>query len=441
MGRKEKEHSMKRLSYLAQLAAKRAFRERKGNRGTILVFAAAVAAIALAEGTAAGAARNVREFYSLRLGGSAFLCGFEREEKGRLVGLSALEDLEPALSALPGGSIAHRRTAFTGRLRAHGKSAVASVQGLDFTDEAATLASLPVVAGDWKTATDGRGIVIGKKAAAALGVGPGYEAILEARDCRGRATIEAFEVAAVEDEPALVDEGSVWLSLAAANRLRGYAEGEFGYLALDGVASTPEAGVALAKTIRLIQGKAEGTPLRLQDPGPVVRKLAWEGRAYLLVRQGDLALFPLNILEGILLAARALAAVILCLAAIGVSSSFRMLVMERPKELGALRAMGATRKDARRLVALEAIMTGFAGGLVGLAAGGAGLALLGLVALPQGGGIQIYLHGGRFRPLFEPAMPLLALAAATLAAAIGAGGPARAASRIEPAAAIGEGIA
>ena len=36
---------MKRFGYLAELAAKRAFRERKRNRGTILVFAAAVAAI------------------------------------------------------------------------------------------------------------------------------------------------------------------------------------------------------------------------------------------------------------------------------------------------------------------------------------------------------------------------------------------------------------
>ena len=115
--------------------------------------------------------------------------------------------------------------------------------------------------------------------------------------------------------------------------------------------------------------------------------------------------------------------------------------MERPRELGALRAMGATRKDARRLVALESIMTGFAGGLLGLLAGAAGLALLGLVDFPQGGDIQIYLQGGRLRPLFEPLMPLLALAAATLAAAIGAGRPARAASRIEPATALAEGIA
>ena len=432
---------MKRISYLAELAAKRAFRERRKNRGTILVFAAAVAVIVLAEGTAAGAARNVREFYSLRLGGTAFLCGFEREGKGRAIGLVNWEDLGPVLAALPPGSTVHRRTAFTGRLRAHGRNAVASIQGLDFAEEAATLGSLPVVAGDWKAAADGLGIVIGKKAATALGVGPGDEVVLEARDCRGRATIEAFEVAAIEDEPALVDEGGVWIALAAANRLRGYGHDEFGYLALDGAAAAPGFEADLSERLPLIQGKTPGKPFRLQDPLPVVRKLAWEGRAYLLVNPGDLALFPLNILEGILLAARALAAVILCLAAIGISSSFRMLVMERPRELGALRAMGATRKDAKRLVAMEAVMTGFAGGLVGLAAGAAGLALLGLVGFPQGGDIRIYLHAGKIRPLFEPLMPLLALAAATLAAAVGTSRPARAAGRIEPATALAEGIA
>ena len=235
--------------------------------------------------------------------------------------------------------------------------------------------------------------------------------------------------------------GGVWISLAAANRLRGYGEGEFGYLALDPVAAAPGLEAGFAERISLIQGQMPGSPIRLQEAGSLARKLSWEGRSYLLVRQGDLALFPLNILDGILLAARALAAVILCLAAIGVSSSFRMLVMERPREIGALRAMGATRKDARRLVALEAVMTGFAGGLVGLGAGAAGLALLGLVNFPQGGDIQVYLHGGRLRPLFDPLMPLLALAAATIAAAVGAERPARAASRIEPATALAEGIA
>jgi ABC-type lipoprotein release transport system permease subunit len=431
---------MNRNWYIVGLAAVRACRERRANRGSILVFAAAVAAIVLVEGAAGGAARNAREYFRQMTGGSAFLFGLERSPSGRIVELSRRSELEPALASLPPGSTAHERTSFPGRLRAHGRSAVAAVQGLDFRAEPATMASLPLVGGDAAAAAGGQSLVIGAKAAAALSVGVGDEVVLEARDCRGRATVEVFGVAAIAKEPALAEDGSAWLALGAANRLRGYGDGEFGYLAIEAPRAKQGSIAADLGGIRLIEGRKHAENLRWGDPKPLVKGLSWEGRAYLYAGEADFLFYPERLVDGILLAARLLAAIILALGAVGASSSFRMLILERGRELGAFRAMGATRAETRRLAAIEALVTGLGAGVAGLCAGALGLALLGLASFTGAGEAAVFLHAGKLRPVFDPATPLLALAACAAAAALGALGPARSAGRIEPASALGEGL-
>lgn len=433
---------MNRNRYIVGLAAKLAFRQRIGNKGIILVFAAALAAIILAEGAAGGAALNARGYFRQRTGGSAFLFGLERDGSGRLVELSRRQELESVIQTLPPGSVARERTGFPGRLRAHGGSAVAVVQGIDFDAERATITALPAIEGDARAAAGGQCLIIGAKAAAALSVGVGDEVLLEARDCRGRATVEAFGVAAIVREPALAEDGSAWLALGAANRLRGYGDGEFGYLALETPLATPmlDAAVAAPHGIKFLAGRKGGEPLRWGDPKSLAKGLSWEGRAYLCAGEEDFLFYPERLVEGILLASRFLAAVILALAAVGASSSFGMLILERRRELGAFRAMGATRGETRRLAACEALFTGLGAGLAGLCAGAAGLALLGLARFPDAGEAALFLKAGRLGPVFKPETALFALAACAAAAALGALGPARTAGKVEPANAIGEGL-
>jgi putative ABC transport system permease protein len=63
-----------------------------------------------------------------------------------------------------------------------------------------------------------------------------------------------------------------------------------------------------------------------------------------------------------------------------VGFAFYMIVNERQRELGMLRAMGAKKKQVFSLIILEAVMISFAGGVIGLAVG-AGLlyALQGII--------------------------------------------------------------
>jgi putative ABC transport system permease protein len=59
----------------------------------------------------------------------------------------------------------------------------------------------------------------------------------------------------------------------------------------------------------------------------------------------------------------------LAVAAIGVINTMVMAILERTREIGVMRACGATRKDIRRLFTIEAGLLGFWGGVIGVGVG------------------------------------------------------------------------
>ena len=130
-------------------------------------------------------------------------------------------------------------------------------------------------------------------------------------------------------------------------------------------------------------------------------------------------------------AALALLSVLICLlAAFNIAHALSASVRARERELGVMRAVGASQADIFRLVLAEAAVLGVGGGLIGTLV--AGLAALGgdMVAarvLPQ----------FPFKPdtffLLPWWLPLLGVALGVVAALGGAWLPARRAARVDPA--------
>ncbi|MGW9278207.1 ABC transporter permease [Embleya sp. NPDC055612] len=111
-------------------------------------------------------------------------------------------------------------------------------------------------------------------------------------------------------------------------------------------------------------------------------------------------------------------------------NTFSMLVAQRTREIGLLRALGASRADVHRSVLTEAAVLGLLGSTLGLGTGYAlatGLtALLGAVGV-QTSGIDL---------AFAPTTPVVGYTVGTLATVLAAYRPARRASRVAPMAAL-----
>ncbi|MFE5325752.1 ABC transporter permease [Embleya sp. NPDC056575] len=113
-------------------------------------------------------------------------------------------------------------------------------------------------------------------------------------------------------------------------------------------------------------------------------------------------------------------------------NTFSMLVAQRTRELGLMRAIGASRADVNRSVLLEAVLLGVVGSTLGLAAG-LGLAV-GLKALISAVGIN--LKGTSL--VIKTATPIVAYLVGVIVTVIAAYVPARRAGKVAPMAALRE---
>ena len=139
--------------------------------------------------------------------------------------------------------------------------------------------------------------------------------------------------------------------------------------------------------------------------------------------------------ELVTLALSLLGALITGLAAVNTMQAFYASVRERTRELGVLRAVGATRSDVAAVVLAEAAATGLAGGIAGVLLARLVAALLdrlsrtGLPDFPFKPQSFFHFHAGHVA---------LGIAVALAAALLGAFLPARAAARLDPAKALTE---
>lgn len=135
-----------------------------------------------------------------------------------------------------------------------------------------------------------------------------------------------------------------------------------------------------------------------------------------------------NIITGIQIALAAFSGIAILAAVVGVISTLFMAVLERTREIGLFRALGAKRKTVFALFSVEAALLGFWGSVVGLI--GAFLAQLGINAVAS----HTFLKGVEGIKLLNITPPLvvfivLAMASITLLAGLI---PAFKASKLDP---------
>lgn len=130
-----------------------------------------------------------------------------------------------------------------------------------------------------------------------------------------------------------------------------------------------------------------------------------------------------------------LSALVAALAAVNIAHAFYAAVRERRREIGVLRAVGASQRDVLLVLLLEAAAVGLMGGIVGLFTGSVSAFALDRIAARM-------LPDFPFKPdtffAFSAWTILGGLALALAAALLGALSPALSAAKSEPAQALGE---
>ncbi len=133
-----------------------------------------------------------------------------------------------------------------------------------------------------------------------------------------------------------------------------------------------------------------------------------------------------SVVQSISLFLAAIAAVSLLVGAVGIANTMFMSVMERTRQIGLLKALGATDNEVMELFLIESGLFGFVGGVLGIIFGVTVSVLISVV------GLRALGPGGTMSPVITPELLIFALAFAVLVGVISGVVPARTAAKMNP---------
>ena len=133
-----------------------------------------------------------------------------------------------------------------------------------------------------------------------------------------------------------------------------------------------------------------------------------------------------SVVQSISLFLAAIAAVSLLVGAVGIANTMFMSVMERTRQIGLLKALGATDNEVMKLFLMESGLFGFVGGMLGIMTG---ILISMLVSVI---GLRAIGPGGTMNAVVSPQLVVFALAFSIFVGIISGVAPARSAAKLNP---------
>lgn len=167
-----------------------------------------------------------------------------------------------------------------------------------------------------------------------------------------------------------------------------------------------------------------------------INKTEFEGTLSVLTNLNNEMGQILGVMYGVQAGSFGLFVVILSVIMIGLVNTFRMVIYERTKEIGTMRALGTQRTQVRNLFLFEALFLTLGGTLSGALLGLLGLALLGAFEFSALTELALFLNQGRFSISIDPGLLVSSFVMVIGFTLLAAWLPARRAAKLEPAQAL-----
>jgi len=400
--------------------------------------------ITLVNSATGGFVENVQENFVHILAGHIFLEGLERTPSGRTVSVirddTALTQAVLATAGIPVRSLA-RRSQLTGNLIFEGEGVQQIVVGVNWAEEKELARRLRLRAGsieDFLASPDG--LILNEKIARRLRAEPGDRLLVQLRTLTGQQNVGDFALAAVSADTGILSTISAYSHRSHVNALLNILPHEYTSLGIT-VERLPSVDAAAARLYAALQSQVQLFP-RLARSGnsddirrvqKQIRDDRWEGTKFQLTTINDY-LGSVNQLAATLnILGIALVLILFVIITVGILNTFRMVIYERTREIGTLRALGMQRRSLRGLFLLESLFLSLGGALAGLAASAAVAGAMTLIRFDPASPFAVFLSSGRLTFKLAPAnllAYLLGVAAISLLAVLV---PAVRAANLEPA--------
>jgi len=405
-----------------------------------------------------GAVHNLKRNFSFMVGGHIFIAGTELTESRREVGrigndqalLAPNDESDPRIVSI------HRRSAAYSSLIFRSRTMMHQIEGVDFERETQFRRGLQVRSGSVDDLSDPQALILPARAAERLGVEAGETLLVRLQTVTGQENVGEFRVVAIIEDAFGMGLSSAYANLAYLNSLIGLSPSEYQMLNLfladvqeiDAVAdeiyqALLDAGALVERPYAQPQSfeeleaeSAQAIGIMFGQAVAAIAEEPWEGTKFSVMTLNEL-MEPVVAAMGILDAiALGVFLILLLITGVGILNTFRMIVIERTREIGTMRAFGMQRRTVRSIFLWEAAIISLAGAAVGLALAGVIAAIVSRMSFTSPG-LEFFLEAGQITFAVTPASVIsnltIVLAISLLAALL----PANAAAKLPPAKALG----
>ena len=401
----------------------------------------------LLNGFTSGTVNTVSNNLAGVLGGHVYVSGSEVSEAGSEV--SVVRDtaaLEGALASLGDEVVSYTtRSSASASVIFGSAEETVDLVGVDFSQEPGFTDSLELEAGSLETflETD-TGVLLPAELLEDLGLQIGESVVVRTTTVTGQQNVGDFVVVGSVAASDLGEQG--YARIGALGALLDMAPGQYQTMNiyvrdLAGLEATTTALYEALERAAPVEPRDEGGVPDAADffgggLGSVDEADRWQGTKFAVTNLNDQlagVTALVNLINGI---GWGVFAVILLVIMVGVTNSYRMVMIERTAEIGTMRAMGVQRGGVRNIFLWEAFLVALGGAAAGLALAALAMFGVGLIDLGSASAFGFLLDDGHLRFSLSLLTTILTGVLVTLLSTLAVLWPAQAAARLQPAEAL-----
>jgi len=417
--------------------------------GSAIAFG--IIAITLLNGFTEGLIENVENNISMFFAGHIYLSGKEKTVSGKTISIIRDDYIltEQLIYAGINQENISRRTSFTGTLIFGKNTVLQRVEGVNWNDETRFKENLYIVDGDIANLGNPSGIVITAPIAEKLGVQVGESVLVKMETITEQYNVGEFIVAAVTVDPGILGSINAYANISYVNELVNIAPDEYQTLSIY-LPDTEDTGVIADKVYESILMRLEmfernsGSLMENQSGiggmhnamsnlfSGKEEEAVWEGTKYQLITISEMMQPLMDIVEILNTVGFVVLVILILITVVGIINTFRMVMLERIKEIGTIRALGMQKSGVLKLFMFEAIILCVLGIIIGFIVSGIVMFIISLIEIDVSSPFYLFMRNGHpyFKIIFTKLLfnSFIVVSLSLLAAVI----PARKASNLKP---------
>ena len=321
-----------------------------------------------------------------------------------------------------------------------------SIQGIDLNNETKLAKRIEVRRGDFSQLRQSNTIALPVKQARALGANIGDTVLVKANTTSGQQNLLQWQLVAI-----IVDQGSfgrsnAYASLSSVNQLINIETNEFQKinLVLSDMNQMQQVTDTLKRqlaTLNKAKPEVEESGLfsgmrRMGGTGSTYVDNPWQGTQFEVTNLDDVTQQVMSLVNTLDWIAKAIFVIMLLITLVGISNSYRMVLLERIAEIGNMRAMGAQANNVFRLFIYEAGMLAILGTSAGLVVAQIAITVIQELTFTGRGPQTMFTVAGSIPASLDLVSVALSSALILIMCLLAAYIPARNAAKLDPAEAL-----